>query len=146
MAQKSFRISDEICKQLDELASTEQLSQSQLLEKMILEYCPQGSTDIPDGDGSAGANFQKKKNDDVPPDTAFTQDDREMLKLVKYICNDNNKKLFVLSEVMNSLVSSALRCFPTQFRSTTDKSEIHEWFLQAQDSLEKTIQKKIRGD
>lgn len=145
MIQKNFRLSEDVCKQLENISSNENTSQSQLLEKIIMEYQPQEVCD-----GSAGTNYQKKKNDIATP-SGLTDDDREILHLVKYIINDNNKKLFILTEVMNSLVSTALHCFPERFKSTTNPKEIHDWFLQANDTLQKIINekmthKKLRGD
>lgn len=145
MPQKSFRFSDEASKKIDELTTSGEITQSQLLEKIILEYQPQE-----DSNNSVGANCQRKKNDIAIP-AGLTDEDRELLRLVKYIVNDNNKKLFILTEVMNSLISTALHCFPERFKSTTNPKEVHDWFLQADDTLQKILnekmaQKKQRGD
>lgn len=142
MAQKSFRISDEVCTRLEELAAKENISQSQLLEKIVMSYH--------NSDDEVGANCQKKNN--VSADTdGFNEEYRELLKLIKYIVNDNNKKLFILHEVINSLIMTTFKCFPERFKSTTIPSEKHDWFLHADDMLQKILNekmtmKKLRGE
>ena len=143
MTQKSFRIADEVCTQLEQLAAQENISQSQLLEKIVMSYC--------ESDGEVGADCQKKNDDSTNADTSSNAEIQKLLGIIKYIVNENNKKLFVLQEVINSLIMTTFKCFPERFKSTTIPEETHDWFFHADDMLQKILNekmanKKLRGE
>lgn len=143
MANLSCRISDETGAMLDEIIAKDNITKTKLIEQLISEYYSRSDDEV-------GANCQKKNN--VSADTdGFNEEYRELLKLIKYIVNDNNKKLFILHEVINSLIMTTFKCFPERFKSTTIPTETHDWFLHAEDMLQKILNekmamKKLRGE
>ena len=144
MANKSFRLADDVCTQLDELSAKENISQAKLIEQLIIDYYSRS-------DGEVGADCQKKNDDSTNTDTSSNTEIQKQLNIIKYIANENNKKLFILQEVINSLIMTTFKCFPERFKSTTIEGETHDWFNHADDILQKILNekmanKKIRGE
>ena len=145
MANKSFRLADDVCTKLDEISARENnISQAKIVERLIIEYYSRG-------DGEVGADCQKKNDDSANADTSSNAEIQKLLGIIKYIVNENNKKLFILQEVINSLIMTTFKCFPERFKSTTIEGETHDWFFHADDMLQKILNekmanKKIRGE
>jgi len=143
MVKKSIRISDEASIKLDEICTKENLSQSQVFEKLVNEYHANGTDNC---ESSIEVTAQNKKI--VAPEIS---DDKvaEMLNVIKYVANENNKKLYILTDLMNSLITTALKCDPYGFRSANEKP--HDWFDMSNDRLqnlinEKSVKKKFRSE
>lgn len=144
MANLSCRISDESGTMLDEIIAKSNITKTKLIEQLITDYYSRS-------DGDAGADCQKKNDDSTNTDTSSNAEIQKQLNIIKYIANENNKKLFILQEVINSLIMTTFKCFPERFKSTTIKGETHDWFNHADDMLqqilnEKMANKKLRGE
>lgn len=144
MANLSCRISDESGTMLDDIITKGNITKTKLIEQLITEYCSRS-------DGDAGADCQKKNDDSTNADTSSNAEMQKLLGIIKYIVNENNKKLFVLQEVINSLIMTTFKCFPERFKSTTIPEETHDWFNHADDMLQKILNekmanKKLRGE
>lgn len=144
MANLSCRISDETGAMLDNIIAKGNITKTKLIEQLITEYCSRS-------EGNAGADCQKKNDDSTNADTPSNAEIQKLLGVIKYIVNENNKKLFILQEVMNSLISGTFKCFPERFKSTTIPEQTHDWFRHAEDTLqiilnEKMANKKLRGE
>ena len=143
MVKKSIRISDEASIKLDEICLKEDLSQTQVFEKLVNNYYAEC---INDSNAPGEENVPDKK---IVATEISSDKVSDILNVIKYVANENNKKLYILTDLMNSLISTALKCDPYGFRSANDKP--HDWFDMSSDRLqnilnEKMAKKKQRGE
>lgn len=144
MANLSCRISDETGAMLDNIIAKGNITKTKLIEQLITEYCSRS-------EGNAGADCQKINTDSASAESSSNAEIENLLGIIKYIVNENNKKLFILQEVINSLIMTTFKCFPERFKSTTIPNETHDWFNHADNILQKILNekmanKKLRGE
>lgn len=118
--QKSFRFSEDTIEKINCICKQEHITQSFLFAKLIDEY------------------YIKITNKE-PVYTEFEKNSEQenILKKLKIIENDTNKKMTMLLDIMNSFISNGIIVEENSFVSFQD--DPHAWFIKSKELISQKI-------